>query len=759
MMNAALKRWISWAMLLLATVAALALLPVTSWAVDEVDAPEPAVAAPADEPAAAAAEEAPAATQADQAEAGQKQVSEPAAVSSEPVPESGAGGESAPVAEEPSTPVADSDYSAEPPADPAIPAETAEAPDASVGQDADEPTAEVETTPTTSVAEPVANPLSEPEEAASAVTAKPRLANDASTTPSTPADDAAKRPLADGTYILSWAKSSSDIVQSAAASRKAGANVQLGKADPAKRQRWIIKYAVDQGFYTIVNEFSKKALTVSSGKSGANVFQDALQAGARKQLWSIVKSGSGYMFVPKANSKLAITGVKAKGGYNLVLRSAKGSKSQRFKAKDEGIVRNGIYSLAPANNPKKAATVLKYSMDDKAKLQWYTNKKNMNQKFSVLYMGQGQYTLQLVHSGKFLGMDGSAVVQASDGNAQAQRWTVTWNKTGLALKNVATGKRLYVPKATAKNKLLLSTAKPKNDAAQRFALTERRLVNNGTYIIHAFTGNRALAVQNGSVAELANLDAETTSKGNSQKFRIKYVKGYYRITNLKSKLVVGYASGKAGANVRQRKNSKTDQQLFKAVVVPTGGIKFVGVHGGKVLDIAGTKNMSGANVRMANADDSNEQRWWLERTKIDKTEAIVDRALRMAQARGSATNWYLAVDVKNHRTMVLKRSGNTWKLAKNWLCSVGAPSTPTVLGSYTVGIKGYSFGEGYTCYYYTQFWGDYLFHSVKYYQGTFKVKDGRLGKDVSEGCVRLPIKQAKWIYDNIPYDTSVRTYK
>ena len=131
----------------------------------------------------------------------------------------------------------------------------------------------------------------------------------------------------------------------------------------------------------------------------------------------------------------------------------------------------------------------------------------------------------------------------------------------------------------------------------------------------------------------------------------------------------------------------------------------------------------------------------------------------MAQAQGSNTNWYLAVDVKNHRTMVFKRSGGSWMLVKNWLCSVGAPSTPTVLGTYSVGIKGYSFGEGYTCYYYTQFWGDYLFHSVKYYQGTFNVKDGRLGQDVSEGCVRLPIQQAKWIYDNIPEDTTVRTYR
>lgn len=53
------------------------------------------------------------------------------------------------------------------------------------------------------------------------------------------------------------------------------------------------------------------------------------------------------------------------------------------------------------------------------------------------------------------------------------------------------------------------------------------------------------------------------------------------------------------------------------------------------------------------------------------------------------------------------------------LALTGAPSTPTPTGEYTVTGKGYSFGHGYTCYYYTQFYGDYLFHSIPYYQGTF----------------------------------------
>ena len=93
---------------------------------------------------------------------------------------------------------------------------------------------------------------------------------------------------------------------------------------------------------------------------------------------------------------------------------------------------------------------------------------------------------------------------------------------------------------------------------------------------------------------------------------------------------------------------------------------------------------------------------------------------------------------------------------KIYICSIGKPSTPTPLGTFKVGAKGYSFGEnhGYVCYYYTQFKGNYLFHSIIYNLDN-TVRDGRLGFKISNGCIRLAKVNAKWIYDNIPYGTTV----
>ena len=122
----------------------------------------------------------------------------------------------------------------------------------------------------------------------------------------------------------------------------------------------------------------------------------------------------------------------------------------------------------------------------------------------------------------------------------------------------------------------------------------------------------------------------------------------------------------------------------------------------------------------------------------------------------SSTKYIIWVDTKNFQTNIFSGSKNNWKLIKNYACSIGKPSTPTPSGTFKVGAKGYYFGKnhGYICYYYTQFKGNYLFHSIIYNLDN-TIRDGRLGMKISDGCVRLAKNNAKWIYDNIPYGTTV----
>lgn len=133
-------------------------------------------------------------------------------------------------------------------------------------------------------------------------------------------------------------------------------------------------------------------------------------------------------------------------------------------------------------------------------------------------------------------------------------------------------------------------------------------------------------------------------------------------------------------------------------------------------------------------------------------------ALR-AQAYSSNTNYLLMVDRAACRVGVFTGRTGAWNLNYFWSCSPGAPSTPTVGGVFKVQSKGYYFDSGSSrCYWYTQFYGNYLFHSVLYNKYTGALADGRLGMHLSHGCVRLEIGNAKWIYDTVPSGTTVVVY-
>jgi lipoprotein-anchoring transpeptidase ErfK/SrfK len=133
-------------------------------------------------------------------------------------------------------------------------------------------------------------------------------------------------------------------------------------------------------------------------------------------------------------------------------------------------------------------------------------------------------------------------------------------------------------------------------------------------------------------------------------------------------------------------------------------------------------------------------------------------AVNIARSAGSPTNYLLLIDNSNCTTWVFKWVNGDWCAIYKWICSPGKASNPTVRGTYSIGSRGYSFGNGFTCYYWTQFYGNYLFHSVLYYQGTRSVMDGTLGVPASHGCVRLDINNAYWINRNIPTGTRVYSY-
>lgn len=142
------------------------------------------------------------------------------------------------------------------------------------------------------------------------------------------------------------------------------------------------------------------------------------------------------------------------------------------------------------------------------------------------------------------------------------------------------------------------------------------------------------------------------------------------------------------------------------------------------------------------------------RLKTERTEPMYWKA----QGYYSPTSWLILVDCITCRMAIFKGSQGNWHIYDLYYVGVGKATNPSRHGVWSIGGRGYAFGHGYTCYYWVQYYNDYLFHSIKYNEGTFDVQDGTLGAPCSMGCIRQPLQKAKWLYDNIPYGTTVVVY-
>ena len=123
----------------------------------------------------------------------------------------------------------------------------------------------------------------------------------------------------------------------------------------------------------------------------------------------------------------------------------------------------------------------------------------------------------------------------------------------------------------------------------------------------------------------------------------------------------------------------------------------------------------------------------------------------------SNTKYYILADMDNCYLMIFKGSVGNWKLMKIYPMSCGRKGVDTPTGTFKVTKKSSSVISKNTLNYYaTQWSGSIGIQSVPYNQDTRKVKDGRIGKRVSDRSIRVTKDHAKWIYKNIPKGTSVK---
>lgn len=126
------------------------------------------------------------------------------------------------------------------------------------------------------------------------------------------------------------------------------------------------------------------------------------------------------------------------------------------------------------------------------------------------------------------------------------------------------------------------------------------------------------------------------------------------------------------------------------------------------------------------------------------------------QLKGN-TSFRIEVNLRKNMVMIYAKDGDKGYTipVKAMICSVGMPGHRSITGNYyrlrRAGkwnrLRYNSVGQ-----YCTRISGPYLFHSVVYNQyrdkySLNKAEYMKLGQSASHGCIRLQVKDAKWIYD------------
>lgn len=582
------------------------------------------------------------------------------------------------------------------------------------------------------------------------------------------------------------------------ASRNNNANAQLWSTNGTFAQLFTFKYC--NGYYLIVNAGSGKALDVEMADvvPGTNVQQYQASEVNPAQLWAPVANADGsYTFINKATGMaLNIDGAASYNGANVNAYTPNGSAAQRFTlAKQTNLLAEGIYTLGASAATNSVLEVSGASQAAGASVQAYASNGTLAQRWRIALVpgAENTYTIQNLGSAKFLTADSAGTVsqRAASGSATgsatgtsaaagataanpAQQWTPVITAHGIAFESVAhPGRVLDLTAGSTANGTRLQLWQANGSPAQAFALASTTdALPNGTYTLTVANTNLAIDVANASYASGANVQVFQSNNSGAQKWNVaRNADGTYTIVNAASGKALDVAGGSAysGANVQQYQPNGSAAQRW-SITFDAGGYKIAsaaGAGGACVLDVSGgiTSNGSaanGGNLQVYQSNNSAAQRFTLQPTTYVPPMPPTQLSMyTRAQGRFSATNRLIMVDTTNCRVGIFSGGMGYWNMDAYWTCSTGKPSTPTVIGEFTVTGKGYSFGEnhGYSCYYYTQFYGDYLIHSIQYYANSFRVMDGRLGVHVSNGCVRMSIDQAKWIYDNIPYGTKVVTYR
>lgn len=288
----------------------------------------------------------------------------------------------------------------------------------------------------------------------------------------------------------------------------------------------------------------------------------------------------------------------------------------------EKTISDGVYSIATKLNTKFGLDVTARQEQDGVNIElWELAEKN-HQRFYIQYLGDGTYSIEALHSEKYLTVEGAKVQsgtnveQSTFKDMDSQKWIIKSTEDGyFNIISKCNNLNLNVD-GLAINGTNINVKTANNSSEQKFKFNKivlssgTKTIEDGIYTIKSkMNTNYALDINYASLENNANLELyQYKNSGNNQNFKITYLSnGYYSIEAMcSSKLLTVYQSLTADrTNVSQYTKNNTYSQEWIIKLADDGSYNIISKCNNLYLNVDGkAKNCTNINVRVKNDEDS-----------------------------------------------------------------------------------------------------------------------------------------------------------
>ena len=287
---------------------------------------------------------------------------------------------------------------------------------------------------------------------------------------------------------------------------------------------------------------------------------------------------------------------------------------------------DGWYMIVSGNSEERVLDINSWNQNDGGNLETYYRNNTTNQRFKVVYQGNGYYTLCAMHSGKYI-----HTADERYHNANVHQWTGAVGNAQWAfesagngyyyLRNRNSGAYLDNSGGSTKpgNNVITYSFNGSNAQKWRFVSTvgteayEKRMIDDGYYMLQSGNNNdRVLDINNWNQNNGGNLEIYQKNGTTNQTFYLRYMdNGYYSIMAQHSnKYIHAKGTNSQTDNVHQWEGTASNNAMWS--LEPAGdNYYFLRCKSGNYLDNSGGRSDNGNNVITYNYNGSAAQKWKL----------------------------------------------------------------------------------------------------------------------------------------------------